>query len=433
MGKSSWKKLSDWFERQKRVLPWRNDPSVYRVWISEIMLQQTQVTTVVPYFDRFLARFSDVKALADASEEEVLLYWAGLGYYSRARNLRKAAQQIVAQGRFPQSRKEWEAIPGVGPYTAGAILSIALNQPEAILDGNVERVLSRFRKVGREAGDTEFKNRLWELSRLYVSQAHDEKIPPSRFNQALMELGAMICVPRHPKCEVCPLVEECHAHASRQVSDFPPKKKRKEWIEIHEELHCLLDQRGRVFLRRRAPGEWRAGLWDFLDSKPKSAVQIGSVESRHVVTRHKIMRVTQLWKQVGAPLREKEDRRWITISEPEVPVGSALRKVLDQMVEKFPRIVVLFFILFLFSPTQGNSAENGRCASLFTFQTERLRAGPLEESDQAQWIQVWSRPEMKSYYDLESAQVMGTFVVHYFPSSRSASIGYSIVPEYQFR
>lgn len=335
MGKSSSKKLSDWFECQKRVLPWRNDPSVYRVWISEIMLQQTQVATVVPYFDRFLSRFSSVNALADAPEEEVLLYWAGLGYYSRARNLKKAAQQIVAQGRFPQTRDEWEAIPGVGPYTAGAILSIALNQTEAILDGNVERVLSRFRKIGREAGDAAFKKRLWELSQFSVTQADQERIPPSRFNQALMELGAMVCVPRNPKCETCPLVEDCHAYASGQVNDFPPKKKRKEWIEIHEELHCLLDRQGRVFLRRRASGEWRAGLWDFLESKPKSAILIGSVESRHVVTRHKIRRVTQLWKQVGAPLREKEDCRWISIKEPEVAVGSALRKVLHQVAEQF--------------------------------------------------------------------------------------------------
>lgn len=331
MSKSPWKNLSDWFERQKRVLPWRNDPSLYRVWISEIMLQQTQVVTVIPYFEKFLDRFPNVNALAEATEEDVLLYWAGLGYYSRARNLRKGAQQIVLKGCFPQTREEWEEIPGVGPYTAGAILSIALNQPEAILDGNVERVLSRWRMIGRERGDVDFKNRLWRLSRLFVVRGFQDKIPPSRLNQALMELGALICLPRHPKCQICPLKEGCRAQFKEVVEDYPPRKKRKEWLKVHEELHALFDDQGRVFLRRRAPGEWRAGLWDFLDSQPPRARHLGSVKTKHVVTRHQITRVTQVWRHTGKLCSDREDSRWISISQPEVAVGSAVQKVLNQI------------------------------------------------------------------------------------------------------
>lgn len=330
MGKPTfpWKKLFDWFERQKRVLPWRNDPSLYRVWISEIMLQQTQVATVVPYFEKFLNRFPDVKTLAESSEEEVMLHWAGLGYYSRARNLRKAAQKIVEIGGFPQNREEWEAIPGVGPYTAGAILSIALNQPEAILDGNVERVLSRLRKVGREKGDVAFKEELWQLSRFFVMGAFNDGIPPSQINQALMELGAMTCLPRNPKCEICPIAKDCQARAAGVAEEFPPRKKPKKWLTIHEELHALVDGHGKVFLRQRAAGEWRAGLWDFLEVEPKKARRLGSVETRHVVTRHKITRVTHFWKQLGKPLETRDGFRWVLISDPEVALGSAVQKVL---------------------------------------------------------------------------------------------------------
>ena len=153
------KEFGAWFERQQRVLPWRDQPTLYRVWVSEIMLQQTQVITVVPYFERFIAKFPDVHALARATEAEVTAQWAGLGYYSRARNLRKGAIAIEAEGRFPATRAEWLEIPGVGDYTAGAILSIAQNLPEPILDGNVERVLSRVRRVSRARGDAAFKSR----------------------------------------------------------------------------------------------------------------------------------------------------------------------------------------------------------------------------------------------------------------------------------
>jgi A/G-specific adenine glycosylase len=345
------KNLADWFERQKRVLPWRDSPTLYRVWISEIMLQQTQVVTVIPYFERFLERFPDVRSLAEAPEEEVMKQWAGLGYYSRARNLQKGARRIVELGRFPQNREEWESIPGVGPYTAGAILSIALDLPEAILDGNVERVLSRWKKVDREAGDSVFKNQLWVLSAKMVREGHAAGVRPSVLNQALMELGAMTCTFRKPKCFVCPLKSTCLAHASGKEEAYPPKKKPKQWVQVNEELHCLTDGRGRVYLRRRALGEWRAGLWDLLDTKPRGAKLLGSFESRHIVTRHKITRVTHVWENslkaaenVEAVSRETAaDLRWISLEEPEVPMGSALKRTLRGVREILLRQEVSLF------------------------------------------------------------------------------------------
>ncbi len=306
---------------------------MYRVWISEIMLQQTQVSTVIPYFERFVDRFPEVKVLAEAPEEEVLRFWAGLGYYSRARNLHRGAQKIVAMGRFPQTRAEWLEIPGVGPYTAGAILSISAEQPEAILDGNVERVLSRVRRVNRNRGDIAFKARLWRLSRIFVETGFRHRILPHILNQALMELGATFCTPRNPKCLLCPLVQLCRAQEYGEMESYPPKKKKKEWLQVSEKLHCVLDTQGRVLLRKRQKGEWRAGLWDLIEQDPQEIhpkiKATGSVETRHIVTRHKIRRLTQVWQASEPQLfSTHEDLVWVQIQNPEVAVGSALNRTL---------------------------------------------------------------------------------------------------------
>jgi A/G-specific adenine glycosylase len=346
--------LASWFERQKRVLPWRDHPSLYRVWVSEIMLQQTQVVTVVPYFERFMTRFPTVESLAEASEADVLLNWAGLGYYSRARNLHRGAQMIVAQG-FPHTREGWLEIPGVGAYTAGAVLSIALDQPEAILDGNVERVVSRLRRVSRASGDTAYKVRLWRLSRALVEKAHQRRIRPSVLNQALMELGATTCTPRKPLCVFCPLTDLCRARAAGEQEAYPPRKKRKEWLLVKEELHCVLDGRGNVLLHQRQKGEWRAGLWDLPLEKPGVGAllqPVGEIETRHIVTRHKITRLTHVWRMTGAAGAEKKSRllkasenqelnaatRWVSISKPEVASGSALKRTLQEIHERFPEV-----------------------------------------------------------------------------------------------
>lgn len=330
------KNLGSWFERQKRVLPWRDNPTLYRVWVSEIMLQQTQVATVIPYFERFIAQFPDVETLAQASEEEVFKLWAGLGYYSRARNILRGARAIRDAGRMPRDRSEWEAIPGVGPYTAGAILSIALNLPEAILDGNVERVLARVEEVTRHSGDAQYKEKLWALSHEVVSVGAKTGLAPSIINQALMELGALVCTPRKPECERCPISKSCGAHLAGTQEAYPPRKKPKEWLHIREEVHCWMDGEGKVLLRRRLPGEWRAGLWDFLDSKPEGAKSVGQLESRHVVTRHKITRVTHFWRvtrpgNLWKAAEHGDDFRWVSLAAPEVAVGAAIRKVIQSI------------------------------------------------------------------------------------------------------
>ncbi len=329
--------LANWFERQKRVLPWRDEPTLYRVWISEIMLQQTQVATVVPYFERFIGRFPTVEALAGASIDEVLHAWAGLGYYSRARNLHRGAHWIVEQGAFPQTREQWLEVPGVGPYTAGAIVSIALGQPEPILDGNVERVMSRLRRVSRVRGDSFFKQRLWKLSKIWVRDAHRHGVPSSVLNQALMELGATVCSVRAPRCERCPLSGVCRAREKGEQENYPPRRAAKQWIEVREELHCVLLEgatRAQVLLRKRAAGEWRAGLWDLLAEKPefRCLKSAGEVQTRHIVTRHRITRLTRVWKLESTAMLELEnlgnDYRWVDALLPEVAVGSALKKTL---------------------------------------------------------------------------------------------------------
>ena len=331
--------LGLWFERQKRVLPWRTEPTPYRVWISEIMLQQTQVVTVVPYFDRFMERFPRLQVLAESPLEAVIEAWAGLGYYSRARNLHRAAQQIWVerQGQFPKTREEWLEIPGVGPYTAGAILSISQDLPEAILDGNVERVLSRIRRVNRAQGDASFKARLWRLSRAFVRDGARVGVRPSVLNQAMMELGATVCTPRHPQCGVCPLADLCRGIQRGDAESYPPRRTRKVWKEVMEEvLACFSGgaaSEARVLLRQRALGEWRAGLWDFPESLPSAWLKEfeprGSMESRHIVTNHRITRRTQVYVSASreTPLPDHGGLyRWVPVDEPGVAVGSAFRK-----------------------------------------------------------------------------------------------------------
>jgi len=339
--------LGRWFERQKRVLPWRDQPTLYRVWVSEIMLQQTQVVTVIPYFERFVARFPTVEALAAADEAEVMKHWAGLGYYSRARNLHRGARSIVAAGDFPRTREGWLEISGVGDYTAGAILSIALDQPEAILDGNVERVISRLRRVTRVAGDATYKRRLWRLSRAFVERGAALGVKPSVVNQALMELGATFCSPRSPKCDLCPLRAICRGARLGDAESFPPKKRKKEWLQVQEEMDCVIDAEGRCLLRLRGEGEWRAGLWDLPSSQGPVAgcEKVGVLETRYVVTRHKVTRTTHVWRvspgwvasESGgdSALDGAGTRRWVSLTDPEVAIGSALKKTWQHVRERF--------------------------------------------------------------------------------------------------
>jgi A/G-specific adenine glycosylase len=223
------KQLLAWFRQFQRDLPWRRTKDPYRIWVSEIMLQQTRVAAVIPYYDRFLARFPDVRALAEAPQEEVLLLWSGLGYYSRARNLQKAAQQIVAlhAGEFPQDEESVLALPGIGRYTGAAILSIAFGAKHAVLDGNVARVLAR---LGAIRGDLR-EPRRWQSLQKTAGELLDPK-SPADWNQAMMELGAILCIPRAPQCLLCPVAKFCRARQLGDPESFPEKQNKREAVQI---------------------------------------------------------------------------------------------------------------------------------------------------------------------------------------------------------
>ena len=223
------KQLLVWFHQFQRDLPWRRSKDPYRIWISEIMLQQTRVAAAIPYYERFLARFPDARALAEAPQEEVLRLWSGLGYYSRARNLQKAAQQIVTLhgGEFPREAEAALALSGIGSYTSAAILSIAFDAKHAVLDGNVARVLAR---LGAIRGDLR-KSRHWQGLQRTADELLDVK-SPGDWNQAMMELGATVCTPRAPQCLLCPVAKFCGARKSGDPESFPEKRKRREAVQI---------------------------------------------------------------------------------------------------------------------------------------------------------------------------------------------------------
>jgi len=250
-----------WFEDHGRKdLPWQQELSPYRVWVSEIMLQQTQVKTVIPYFEAFMRVFPTIEALAAASEDQVLHLWTGLGYYARARNLLRCAQVIVDEhgGKFPDSIETLEQLPGIGRSTAGAIRSIAFGKPAAILDGNVKRVLARHAAIPGWPGQTAVHRELWE-----IAQALSPQQRPAQYTQAMMDLGATVCLRSKPLCESCPLQTDCKAHQQGTQADYPGRKPRKT-LPIRTTTMLIISNTSReVFLAKRPPtGIW-GGLWSF--------------------------------------------------------------------------------------------------------------------------------------------------------------------------
>ncbi|MFQ5795942.1 MAG: A/G-specific adenine glycosylase [Candidatus Bipolaricaulia bacterium] len=256
-------RLMAWYERHRRDLPWRRTQDPYQIWVSETMLQQTQVETVRPYYQRFIERFPTVEVLADASLEEVLKVWEGLGYYARARNLHRAAKIIVERyGRqVPDSRTELLKLPGIGRYTAGAILSIAFGKDEAIVDGNVRRVLCRLFAIDRPVTEAGTQRQLWTLAKTLLPRGQGRE-----FNQALMELGATVCIPKHPRCLICPVAELCEANRLGLQAELPintPKRDRPHYdiavgIIWHDE---------KVLIAKRPENGLLGGLWEFPGGK----------------------------------------------------------------------------------------------------------------------------------------------------------------------
>jgi A/G-specific adenine glycosylase len=250
--------LLDWFDRHGRKdLPWQKSVTPYSVWVSEIMLQQTQVNSVIPYYNKFMLRFPDVQALADAELDEVLQYWSGLGYYARARNLHKAAQQLAAKGgEFPDSVAEMISLPGIGRSTAGAILSIACSQSQPILDGNVKRVLSRFQAIRGWVGDKTVTDKLWQISQNYTAGHRT-----AAYTQAIMDLGATLCTRSKPNCEICPLASGCQALKNDLVQLLPEARPRKKLPKKSLYFLILQNNAGQILLEKRPPtGIW-GGLW----------------------------------------------------------------------------------------------------------------------------------------------------------------------------
>lgn len=258
-----------WFDRHGRKdLPWQQDKTPYRVWVSEIMLQQTQVATVIPYFEKFMSRFPSLLELANARSDEVLHHWSGLGYYARARNLHKAAQLIRDdhQGEFPQHFDAVVALPGVGRSTAGAILSLACGQTHAILDGNVKRVLARFFAIEGWPGNTRVADVLWQKAEQFTPRlTFKDRI--ADYNQAMMDLGAGICTRSRPQCTACPLQSTCSACQSGQQTDYPGKKPGKIIPVKQTKMLMLLNPMHGVLLERRPP----TGIWGGLLGFPELA------------------------------------------------------------------------------------------------------------------------------------------------------------------
>ena len=267
-----------WYRENARRLPWRDHPDPYAIWVSEIMLQQTRVETVIPYFERWMERFPTVEKLASASQQQVLGIWEGLGYYSRARNLHRAAQIVVEEysGELPRDTDLLLRLPGIGRYTAGAITSIAFGMDEPTLDGNIRRVLARVFDVRQPARSKEGGSLLWELA--------GANLPPGQadeYNQALMELGATVCTPHAPKCTQCPLADLCVAYSLGVQAERPVKTPKAE-IPHHTVTAAILQRDGQVLIAQRPPEGLLGGMWEFPGGKVKPGEALVACISREI-------------------------------------------------------------------------------------------------------------------------------------------------------
>lgn len=338
------KRLLNWYDQEKRDLPWRRCRDPYAIWVSEIMLQQTRVETVRDYYLRWMERFPDIMSLAQADGDTVLKMWEGLGYYSRARNLHKAARLMAetSDGVFPSSYPEILALPGIGPYTAGAVASIAFEQPTPAVDGNVLRVMSRLFALP-------------DIAQPYVQAAIKKQVaegfPDQRagdYTQALMELGALVCVPRRPSCERCPLTELCQAFEQNSQGLWPIVKEKKPGREVRR-LVAVIRQGDAILLHRRPPNGLLAGLWEFpgVDGSRKKdlaarfaeeyrlQLKVGQhlLDATHVFTHLQWqMRVYEATLVSDADLSGQPDFKWIRIDELEqLAIPTAFQKIKQRL------------------------------------------------------------------------------------------------------
>ena len=276
--------LLAWFATNARDLPWRNTRDPYAIWVSEIMLQQTQVNTVIPYWERWLGELPTIESAAKASDAKLHKLWEGLGYYTRVRNLQRAAREIVAQhnGKFPENYDHILALPGIGRYTAGAIASIAFNQPQALLDGNVIRVLTRIFGITSDPRAKQTNAQLWELAEQLVhfaAHATSESRPCSQLNQSLMELGALVCSPRSPDCGACPVMRFCVAHR-RGLQEKLPKLARRASATPRRFVAFVIESKGKFLVCQRPAGVVNAHLWEL----PSTEISTSQRPARRIST-----------------------------------------------------------------------------------------------------------------------------------------------------
>lgn len=367
-------RLINWFAHHARDLPWRRTRNPYAIWVSEIMLQQTQVNTVIPYYERWINALPTVQSLARASSQRLHKLWEGLGYYTRVRNMHKAARVICKEnnGRFPDQFDNVLALPGIGRYTAGAICSIAFNQPTPILDGNVIRVLTRVFGIGTDPKETETNAHLWQLAQALVSIARKGgrksnivnlkwAVPPcSALNQSLMELGATICTPRNPHCLDCPVRRSCMARRNGLIEHLPVAKARPKTIQKRVQAFVIL-HRNRYLAVQRPKGEVNTGLWEFpsVDANgingagknrpsqvagihPRHPQLLGTI--RHSITRYQItVEVYRAEATQPIPAGDRR-RRWLTVEElTRLPLSAAHRRIVETLLaprRKRPRRAV---------------------------------------------------------------------------------------------
>jgi len=344
-------RLLAWFRSNRRELPWRASRDPYRIWVAEIMLQQTRIAAVIPYYDRFLRRFPDVGTLARARQSEVLKFWSGLGYYSRARNLHAAAKTIVAEhnGEFPRDLKAALSLPGIGRYTAAAVLSIAYDEPLAVLDGNVARVLAR---LGAVRGDLRTP-RTW-TSLLKTADQLLARTAASDWNQALMELGETVCTPQSPQCAACPISRSCRAHAQGLTNEIPAPRKRRATVNVKIAAAIFRDPQGRTLLVKD-PGAHDhvlfSRMWQFpaVEVKRNPGVELAKhlhatlgtngvtlealPEARHGVTFRNVTLLPFLARVDHLPANAGTKGRVLPLkSIARLPISSATRKIAASLV-----------------------------------------------------------------------------------------------------
>lgn len=336
--------LLDWYEKHGRKdLPWQQSVTPYRVWVSEIMLQQTQVSTVIPYFVRFMEKFPDIAALATATLDEVLPYWAGLGYYARGRNLHKSAQIIYNEhnGELPEDLEQLQKLPGIGRSTAGAIMALAFHRRHAILDGNVKRVLCRFYAVNDWPGKPQVEKQLWQKAEALLP---DKNL--AKYTQAQMDLGATLCTRSRPDCQRCPLQSQCLAFAQNAVADYPrPRAKKTLPVKLVKWLVVENTQQEILLMKRPDTGIW-GGLWcfpEFTDADMDSVCQrlqlpmsatVSLTAFQHSFSHFKLtIQPIKMGIEHGATvIADKPDRIWVKISDAEkLALPAAVRTLLRQL------------------------------------------------------------------------------------------------------